>query len=149
MAFADLTDAEHEAHVPRFESGLVDRGNRARVAHRRRFDGELLRERCAEKPPLLLRELDVGQQPVRQPLGVAFEHFGQVPVALAEAHLDVGERVRHLVVAEVENVGDDTRRLSLALAGERVPGDEELTEDPRRVRAQSDATVDGRLGVRS
>ena len=80
---------------------------------------------------------------------MAFEHFGQVPVALAEAHLDVGERVRQLVVVEVENVGDDTRRLSLALAGKRVSGDEELTEDPRRVRAQSDATVDGRLGVRS
>ena len=46
-------------------------------------------------------------------------------------------------------MGDDTRRLSLALAGKRVSGDEELTEDPRRVRAQSDATVDGRLGVRS
>ena len=70
-------------------------------------------------------------------------------MALAEADLDVGECVRHLVVAEVENVGDDPRRLALALAGKRVSGDEELTEDPRRVRAQSDAAVDGRLGVRS
>ncbi len=70
-------------------------------------------------------------------------------MALAEAHLDVGQRVRHLVVAEVENMGDDTRRLSLALAGKRMSGDEELTEDPRRVRAQSDAIVYGRLGVRS
>ena len=60
---------------------------------------------------------------------MTFEHRGEVAVAAAEPLDDVVERGGDVGVAQPEDVGDDARRPSLALAGEGVAGDEQLADD--------------------
>ena len=139
VALADLADAEHDAQLTGRQPALVGCRHGARVAHRGRLDRELLGERGAEQQPALLGQLDVRRRAgSARRRGVAVEHRGEIAVAAAEPLDDLVERGGDVGVAQPEDVGDGVRRPSLALAGEGVAGDEQLTEHARRIRQQLD-----------